>query len=73
METPGKDNKRPVSELVERFWKDAEKNVEEAVRAALAKVKVPRHAEIQALNARLDELGKRVEALIPSTELRTGK
>lgn len=58
----GKD-KRPVSEVVERFWKDAEKNVEEAVKAALAKVKVPRHSELQALNARLDEVNKRLEAL----------
>lgn len=55
--------KRPVGELLERLWTEAEKNVEEAVRRALAKVKVPRHSELQALNARLDELNKRVEAL----------
>ena len=61
METP--KDKRPVSEVVERFWKDAEKNVEEAVRSAVAKVKVPRHSELQALNARLDEVSRRIEAL----------
>jgi polyhydroxyalkanoate synthesis regulator phasin len=59
---PVKD-KRPVGELLERFWNDAEKNVEEAVKRALAKVRVPRHSELQALNARLDELTRRVEAL----------
>jgi polyhydroxyalkanoate synthesis regulator phasin len=52
-----------MGEMLERFWSDAEKNVEEAVKRALAKVKLPRHAEIQALNGRLDELSKRVEAL----------
>ncbi len=56
-------DKRPLSEQLERFFKDTEKNVEDAVRTALAKVKVPRHAEIQALNARLDELTRRIEAL----------
>lgn len=62
MDSTSKD-KRPVSELIERFWSDAEKNVEEAVKRALAKVKVPRHSELQALNARLDELHRRLEAL----------
>ena len=56
-------DKRSMSEQLERFWKDTEKTVEDAVKTALAKVKVPRHAEVQALNARLDELSKRVEAL----------
>lgn len=62
MDSTNKD-KRPVSEVVERFWSDAEKQVEEAVRGALAKVTVPRHSELQALNARLDELHRRIEAL----------
>ncbi len=61
--TDSKDPKRPMGELLERFWTDAEKNVEEAVRRALAKVKMPRHSEVAALNARLDELNKRLEAL----------
>ena len=58
----GKD-KRPVGELLEKLWTDAEKNVEETVKRALSKVKMPRHAELAALNARLDELNKRLEAL----------
>ena len=62
MDTTNKD-KRPVGEVVEKFWSDAEKQVEEAVKRALAKVRVPRHSELQALNARLDELHKRLEAL----------
>lgn len=56
-------DRRPVSELFERLWTEAEKNVEVAVKGALAKVKVPRHSELEALNARLDALAKRVEAL----------
>ena len=52
-----------MGELLERFWTDTEKNVEEAVKGALAKVKVPRHSEVAQLNARLDELNKRLEAL----------
>ena len=62
MTNPTKE-KRPVGEMLERFWSEAEKNVEETVKRALAKVKVPRHSELQALNARLDELNKRAEAL----------
>lgn len=62
MEPMNKD-KRPVSEVVERFWSDAEKNVEEAVKRALARVKFPRQTEIQALNTRLDALTRRLEAL----------
>ena len=61
--TDSKDPKRPMGELLERFWTDTEKNVEEAVKGALAKVKVPRHSEVAQLNARLDELNKRLEAL----------
>jgi hypothetical protein len=43
--------------------KELEKAVEEAVRKALAKVKVPKRDELQQLNARLDGLAARVEAL----------
>ncbi len=62
MDSTHKD-KRPMSEMFERFWSEAEKNVEEAVKRALAKVRVPRHSELQALNARLDDLHRRLEAL----------
>jgi hypothetical protein len=63
MDSTNNKDKRPVGEVVERFWTDAEKQVEEAVKRAVAKVKVPRHAELQALNARLDEVSRRIEAL----------
>ena len=56
-------DKRPMGEVLEKVWSDAEKNVEETVKRALALVSVPRHSEVEALNARLDELNKRIEAL----------
>jgi polyhydroxyalkanoate synthesis regulator phasin len=43
--------------------KELEKAVEEAVRKALSKVKVPKREELQQLNARLDALAERIEAL----------
>jgi len=43
--------------------KELEKAVEEAVKKALSKVKAPRREELQQLNARLDALAERVEAL----------
>jgi polyhydroxyalkanoate synthesis regulator phasin len=44
-------------------WLEIERAVEEAVKKALSKVKVPRREELQQLHARLDDLSKRVEAL----------
>jgi polyhydroxyalkanoate synthesis regulator phasin len=44
-------------------WAEIERAVEEAVKRALAKVKVPRREELTSLHARLDELSKRVEDL----------
>jgi polyhydroxyalkanoate synthesis regulator phasin len=43
--------------------KELERAVEEAVKKALSRVKVPRREELQQLNARLDKLAERVEAL----------
>ena len=43
--------------------KELEKAVEEAVKKALSKVRVPKREELQQLNARLDALAERVEAL----------
>lgn len=43
--------------------KELERAVEEAVKKALSKVKVPRRDELQQLNARLDALAARLEAL----------
>jgi polyhydroxyalkanoate synthesis regulator phasin len=42
---------------------EIERAVEEAVRRALSKVKVPRRDELQQLHARLDGLTKRLEGL----------
>jgi len=42
---------------------EIERAVEEAVKRALSKVKVPRRDELQQLHARLDGLTKRVEGL----------
>jgi polyhydroxyalkanoate synthesis regulator phasin len=44
-------------------WLEIERAVEEAVKKALSKVKVPRREELQQLHARLDDLSKRVESL----------
>ena len=44
-------------------WAEIERAVEEAVKRALAKVKVPRREELTALHARLDDLTRRVETL----------
>lgn len=43
--------------------KELERAVEEAVKKALSRVKMPRREELQQLNARIDKLAERVEAL----------
>lgn len=43
--------------------KELEKAVEEAVRRALSKVKVPTRDDLQKLNARLDALSARIDQL----------
>ncbi len=43
--------------------KELEKAVEDAVKKALSRVKVPTRDELQKLNARLDALAERIEAL----------
>ncbi len=59
-ETP----KRPaVAEMIEKAWEQAEKSIEETVKKSLSKLKLPRREEIAQLNARLDQLVKRLEAL----------
>ena len=58
-ETP----KRPVAEMLEKAWKQAEESIEETVKKSLSKPKLPRREEIAQLNARLDQLMKRLEAL----------
>jgi len=58
-ETP----KRPVAEMFEKVWEQAEKSIEETVKKSLAKLKLPRRDEIAQLNARLEAISKRLEAL----------
>jgi polyhydroxyalkanoate synthesis regulator phasin len=58
--------KKQVRELTERLAhqrSELEKRVEETVHASLSRVRVPRRDEVEKLNARLDTLSKRVEAL----------
>lgn len=58
--------KRHAREFTERLVghrKALEHSVEEAVRGALAKVKVPRREELQEFEARLTRLAERIDAL----------
>ncbi|MBI3185071.1 MAG: phasin family protein [Myxococcales bacterium] len=58
--------KRQAKELGERLAsqrRDIERSVEEGVKRALQKLRVPRREEVAALNARVEQLSKRVEAL----------
>jgi polyhydroxyalkanoate synthesis regulator phasin len=58
--------KRHAREFTERLVghrKDLEHNVEEAVRGALARLKVPRREELQEFEARLGRLAERIDAL----------
>lgn len=58
--------RRHLREFSERLLaqrRDLERNVEEGVRRALLRLRVPRREELAALSSRLDDLGKRVETL----------
>lgn len=58
--------KRQVREYAERLTsqrKDMERKVEDTVRVALHRLRVPRKEEIAQLNSRLDTLSKRIETL----------
>ena len=58
--------KRHAREFTERLVgqrKDLEHNVEEGVRQALARLKLPRREELQEFGARLERLAERIEAL----------
>ncbi len=58
--------KKQVQQLTERLSsqrQQAEKSVEEAVKRTLSKLKLPRREELAQLNARLDAITKRLEAL----------
>ncbi|MCI0670345.1 MAG: phasin family protein [Myxococcaceae bacterium] len=58
--------RRQVREFSDRLAghrKDLERNVEEGVRTALARLRLPRRDELQELHGRLDRLSQRLEAL----------
>lgn len=55
--------RRPVAEYLEKVWGDLEKNVEEGVKKAMAKVKTPNREEISELVARIEAVERRIAAL----------
>lgn len=58
--------KRQGRELAERLSqqrRDLERNVEDGVRSALERFKVPRRDDVQALATRLEGLARRIDAL----------
>jgi poly(hydroxyalkanoate) granule-associated protein len=58
--------KRQVRELSDRLVrqrKDLEHSVEEGVRRTLARLRVPRREEVQDIQARLDRVAARIDAL----------
>ena len=58
--------KRQVRELTDRLThqrKELERGVEEGVKKALLRVKVPRREDLAGIEARLDQLSKRIDAL----------
>ena len=54
---------REFSEKLAAQRREAEKRLDDTVRQSLSKLRVPRREEIEKLNARLEGLSKRVEAL----------
>jgi polyhydroxyalkanoate synthesis regulator phasin len=60
------ETKRQVRELAERLTaqrKDLERNVEDGVKRAVGRLRLPRREELQAFEERLNQLSQRVEAL----------
>jgi len=58
--------KRYVRELTERLViqrREMEKSVEDGVKRTLARLKVPRREELQAVQERLDRVAQRIESL----------
>lgn len=58
--------RRQVHQFTERLAtqrRELERSAEESVKASMQKLKVPRREEVAQLNARLNALAKRVEAL----------
>ncbi len=59
----GQDEARKLGERLAGQRKDLERRMEEVVKTSVARMKVPTRAEITQLNARLDSLARRAEAL----------
>src|SRR5438105_14908389 len=60
-----------VSNEVERRRLDLEDLVDSAVERALARLSIPARRDIEALNARMDQLERRLDAVAASTPSRT--
>lgn len=61
------EGRRQLHQFTERLThqrRDFERRVEETIRVAVSRVKVPRREEIAQLNSRLDTLTRRVEGLL---------
>lgn len=54
---------RKLSERLAGQRRDLEKRVDEVVKTSVSRLKVPRRDEVAQLNARLDALTRRIEAL----------
>jgi poly(hydroxyalkanoate) granule-associated protein len=60
-----------VSGEVERRRSELEDLVDSAVERALARLSIPSRRDVEALNARLDQLERRLDALSTSSRTRT--
>jgi len=54
---------REFSDRLASQRRDLEKNVEDAVRRTVSRVRVPRREDLTDIQARLDRIGQRIEAL----------
>ena len=57
------DETRKLAERLASQRKELERRVDDVVKTSVAKLRVPRRDEVAQLNARLDALTRRVEAL----------
>ncbi|HUB10103.1 MAG TPA: phasin family protein [Myxococcales bacterium] len=64
--------RRELSERLRTQRRDLEKSVEEGLRRALSRLKVPSREEIDALRGKIDDLGARLERLSSRRRAPTG-
>ena len=57
------EEKRSLTEYVERTWGQVEKGVEDAIQRSLARVKAPSREDLQTFASRLDALERRIRDL----------